>query len=59
MWRALTEAVGPAKRDALWSHPDLLPSSEDIDNPARLIGRVRSADGSDAIDQALRELLGE
>ena len=59
MWRELTEAVGPAKRDALWAHPDLLPSSEDIDNPARLIGRVRSSDGSDAIDQALRELLGE
>lgn len=59
MWRALTEAVGVSKRDALWSHPDLLPRSEDIDNPAQLIGRVRSSDGSDALDQALRELLGE
>ena len=59
MWRALTEAVGVSKRDALWSHPDLLPSSEDIDNPAQLIGRVRSSEGTDALDQALRELLGE
>ncbi len=26
-------------RDALWSHPDLLPTSEDLDEPLDFVGR--------------------
>src|SRR5690606_23446391 len=26
MWQAVTDAVGEATRDALWSHPDLIPT---------------------------------
>jgi putative hydrolase len=59
MWRELTESVGTSKRDSLWEHPDLLPTSDEIDNPARLVSRVREAGGSDAMDQALKDLLGE
>jgi len=33
MWRALTEARGIRGRDEIWSHPDLLPSAEDLDDP--------------------------
>src|SRR6266851_201960 len=33
MWRALTEARGADGRDALWAHPDLLPTAEDFDDP--------------------------
>jgi putative hydrolase len=62
MWQAVTDAVGDEARDGLWSHPDLLPSSEDIDNPAALIARLdatsRGQDPElDAIDQALEDLL--
>lgn len=33
LWTALTEHRGIEGRDALWGHPDLLPSEEDFANP--------------------------
>lgn len=33
VWRGLTDARGPAGRDAVWTHPDLLPTAEDLDDP--------------------------
>ena len=33
LWAALTEHRGVAGRDALWGHPDLLPSDEDFADP--------------------------
>lgn len=33
LWAALTEHRGTAGRDALWGHPDLLPSAEDFADP--------------------------
>lgn len=33
MWKSLQAAKGTDGRDALWSHPDLLPSSTDLDDP--------------------------
>lgn len=56
MWHAVTAAVGSQKRDSVWGHPDLLPTSSDIDNPARLISRLRESNG-DAMDAELRKLL--
>ena len=58
MWRAITEAVGNEKRDSLWDHPDLLPGSSDIENPAGVISKLREGGATpDAFDQALRDLL--
>lgn len=61
MWRAITDAVGVEGRDALWAHPDILPSSDDIDDPTRLLDRLagRSTDTTeeDEFDQALEDLL--
>jgi len=34
LWAALAEQGGPQARDALWAHPDLLPSAADLDDPA-------------------------
>jgi putative hydrolase len=34
LWTALTEHRGTGGRDALWGHPDLLPSNEDFADPA-------------------------
>ncbi|MEO7015817.1 MAG: zinc-dependent metalloprotease [Leifsonia sp.] len=62
MWQAVTDAVGADARDDLWSHPDLLPQSDDLDDPSRLVARLTAtANGEepeyDALDQALEDLL--
>lgn len=61
MWRAIGEAVGQDNRDALWSHPDLLPTAADIENPAMLIAKLsgKPSSGDDELDNELRKLLGE
>ena len=33
LWAALAENRGTDGRDAIWGHPDLMPSSDDLDNP--------------------------
>ncbi|KAA9110270.1 zinc-dependent metalloprotease [Microbacterium rhizomatis] len=62
MWRAVTDAVGIAARDALWDYPDLMPTSDDIDDPAALVARLEArARGEepvrDEFDDALDRLL--
>ena len=64
MWRAITDAVGVAARDALWDYPDLMPTSADIDDPSTLIARLQAdaagtAPEPDEFDDALRQLLAE
>ena len=60
MWRTLDAALGSEKRDSLWDHPDLVPSSEDIDDPQRLIDKLSGlVSDNDSLDQELRDLLGE
>jgi putative hydrolase len=46
LWRLLTEQRGAAGRDALWAHPDLVPTADDLDDPAGFVSR---AEGSDPI----------
>jgi putative hydrolase len=57
LWNAITDEVGTKKRDSIWSHPDLLPTNEDIENPKPLIQKLRSQGTDDAMDVALRDLL--
>ena len=60
MWSAITEAVGAERRDSLWSHPDIVPSSEDIDDPQGLIARLTDAEPAlDDVDRAIAELLDD
>jgi putative hydrolase len=33
IWRGLTDARGIDGRDAIWAHPDLLPTADDFDDP--------------------------
>lgn len=61
LWARLGEEVGQSARDALWQHPDGMPTAEDISDPQQLISRlngtaVRSAEDI-AFDEALDELL--
>jgi putative hydrolase len=37
IWQGLTEARGAEGRDAVWAHPDLLPSAEDLDDPESFV----------------------
>jgi putative hydrolase len=55
LWERLTEAVGADARDAVWQHPDLLPGTSDLDDPAGFIDRALGGDTS-GIDQAIADL---
>jgi hypothetical protein len=62
MWSQVTDAVGDDERDRLWSHPDLLPTSDDIDDPSSLVARLTaSASGAepeyDELDEAIAAML--
>jgi len=60
MWQRVSDAVGDDARDALWSHPDLVPTGEDIDDPSALIARITAgAPEPDDIDQAIEDLLND
>ncbi|GAA0362215.1 zinc-dependent metalloprotease [Actinoallomurus spadix] len=37
LWSALGEARGNEGRDALWAHPDLLPTADDLDHPQAFV----------------------
>ena len=32
LWQLMTELQGPAARESLWNHPDLLPTADDLDD---------------------------
>ncbi|MGW0559380.1 zinc-dependent metalloprotease [Streptomyces sp. NPDC003016] len=39
LWASLTDARGLDGRDALWEHPDMLPTAEDLDDPDGFVHR--------------------
>ena len=39
VWGAMGQRHGSAERDRLWSHPDLLPTSDDLDEPLDFVAR--------------------
>ncbi|PZF61378.1 hypothetical protein DEI81_11375 [Curtobacterium sp. MCBD17_013] len=60
MWQRVVDELGPEQRDTLWSHPDLVPTSADIDDPDALVARLRDpGTASDDIDRALEDLLND
>jgi putative hydrolase len=60
MWQAVTDAVGADARDALWAHPDIIPSDADIDDPTLLVARLTGVEpAQDDVDRALQDLLDD
>jgi putative hydrolase len=59
LWRALTEQVGIEARDNVWSHPDLLPDSADLDDPTAFLTSVSSGAALDDPIAALEKLQRE
>jgi putative hydrolase len=55
LWERLTQAAGADARDAVWQHPDLLPGSDDLDDPAGFIDRIIGGDTT-GIDEAIARL---
>ncbi|MEJ2867614.1 zinc-dependent metalloprotease [Actinomycetospora sp. OC33-EN08] len=49
LWRRLGEERDVAGRDAVWAHPDLLPTAEDLDDPSAFV-RGRSELSGDAAE---------
>jgi putative hydrolase len=50
IWQGLTSARGIDGRDALWSHPDLLPAADDLENPDTFVHGQPELDISDLED---------
>ena len=44
LWAALLADRGVDGRDAVWAHPDLLPTSEDLDDPSAYVSRSGELD---------------
>jgi putative hydrolase len=66
LWGALRDREGAAARDAVWAHPDLAPTAENLDDPlgfrpgAAPAGEGAGAGGEgDDMDAALRQLLDD
>ena len=58
LWREIGHRLGNAKRDAIWDHPDLLPTIAEIENPELLFDRLGvAAANDDEMDRELRKLL--
>jgi len=47
LWTGLTDARGVDGRDALWGHPDLLPTAEDLEDPDAFVHGQDQLDISD------------
>ncbi len=57
LWERLGSAVGVDARDAVWNHPDLMPTSADLDEPAGFIDRIIGGDVSSAdVDALIAEI---
>ncbi|MBC9944477.1 zinc-dependent metalloprotease [Leucobacter sp. cx-328] len=50
MWRLVEERSDAATRDGLWSHPDLLPTGDEVDDPQSLLVRLGLTDAEPEID---------
>ncbi|MFT4185839.1 MAG: zinc-dependent metalloprotease [Micrococcaceae bacterium] len=57
LWKTIEKSRGIEGRDALWSHPDLLPNAEDLDHPESYEDRDKyRKDSMHDIDEALDKL---
>jgi putative hydrolase len=59
LWGSLRSRQGPEARDAVWAHPDLLPTSTDLDDPLGFRENLEQprALTDDEFDAALADLL--
>jgi putative hydrolase len=60
LWQTIGDAVGAEARDALWAHPDIVPTGDDIDAPEALVARLTAGEPEqDDVDRAIEDLLND
>lgn len=60
LWAAVRQARGAVGRDALWSHPDVIPTTSDLDDPIGFVSGDTTVDSqSDAFDDELQKLIDD
>jgi putative hydrolase len=59
LFAALRDRFGADARDAVWTHPDLMPTAADLDDPLGFTPSGSDPDSDAAFDAALSELLDE
>ncbi|GAA1273050.1 zinc-dependent metalloprotease [Kitasatospora nipponensis] len=60
LWASLADARGVDGRDALWQHPDMLPTAQDLDDPDGFVHRGGDEPAEGGLDfDAIDKLLGE
>lgn len=58
LWEQVGRAWGIAERDRLWAHPDVMPKSQELDDPDNFITlRAAQADLESQVDLELEKLL--
>lgn len=58
LWASLKEKRGISGRDAIWAHPDLLPTAADLDDAAGFVDRLDATEAAESdVDAALAKLL--
>jgi hypothetical protein len=58
LWRTLTTERGADGRDAVWAHPDLIPTEDDLAEPKAFVSRAQD-DSSDPIAELERTVQAE
>lgn len=59
LWAALTADRGVGGRDAVWNHPDLIPTAADLDDPLAYVSGESNKPVVDDLDAELAKLLAE
>lgn len=57
LWAALRDRQGREARDAVWAHPDLMPTAADLDDPMGFAAGDADPEASTDFDAALNKLL--
>ena len=50
LWKVVGDQHGTERRDGLWSHPDLIPTAEDLDDPLEFSERLGTRAALDDLD---------
>jgi len=58
LWASIEHQRGD-QRDAVWQHPDLLPTAADLKDPLAFGNRDADSSGHDDLDAELRKILGD
>ena len=60
LWAEIARTGGPEARDAVWGHPDQLPTPQDLDDPTGYtVRRAAAAIENADLDRALADIFGD